>query len=380
MAAPSSPSGLKTPFYTDQAIPEGGRQTFLRYSVVAVNSTGSSAPAISEQLIAGKPYTLPFVESFADGYTSYTFAIEVDGTDEDTRWDIPTTAQLHDPEAQDGDNGLLRFIGSDGDTGTLTTGRINLSGTTRPTLSFYYYTSFGTDNTNTIEVQASTGGEFTSLRKLTLAGNRTWAQAVVDLSRYIGRTVQIRFIARTDYTRYVLIDNIRIADLFDCNLAALALTGPAKVMRGQRASFSLEIANEGALAASGYDVILKRRRRRCRPRGGPAVEPDAKARVELSDVLSPFAADEVEYTAEIIMEADAYAANNISQPVTVAVTTSRHPVPSDLKLIGIEGDKLTLGWSAPVIEGREVDPETDGAEDYTPFSIGLSSSVVKDDA
>lgn len=372
-------SGLKTPFYTDQAIAKDGRQTFLRYSVVAVNNIGSSAQAVSEQLVAGKPYTLPFAESFANGYTSYTFAIEVDGTDEDTRWDTPTTAQLHDPEAQDGDNGLLRFIGSDGDKGTLTTGRINLAGTTCPTLSFYYYTSFGSDNTNTIEVQASTGGDFTSLRKLTLAGNRTWDKAVVDLSRYIGRTVQIRFIARTDYTRYVLLDNIRIADLFDCNLAAVALTGPSKVMRGRASTFALEIANEGALAANGYEVILKRDGVEADRVAGPAVEPDAKARVELSDVLSPFAADEVEYTAEIIMEADAYAANNISQPLPVAVMTSRHPVPSDLKLLAIEGNKLTLGWSAPVIEGREVDPETDGAEDYTPFSIGLSSSVVKDD-
>lgn len=371
--------GLKTPFYTDQAVAEGGNQTFLRYAVVAVNTVGSSSAAVSDQLIAGKPYELPFAESFADGYTSYTFAIEVDGTDEDTRWDIPTSAQLHDPEAQDGDNGLLRFIGSDGDKGTLTTGRINLAGTTRPTLSFYYYASFGADNTNAIDVQVSTGGEYTSLRKFTLGGDRTWEKTVIDLSRYIGRTVQIRFIASTNFTRYVLIDNIRIADLFDNNLAALTLSGPAKVVRGQESSFSLEIANEGTIAANNYEVVLKRDGVEADRVTGPTIEPDAKASVMLSDVLSPFAPDEVEYTAEIMMEGDGYTANNTSNPLTVAVMASRHPVPTDLKLLSVEGNKLTLGWSAPVIEGRDVEPETDSAEDYAAFSIGLLSSVVKDD-
>ena len=370
---------LRTPFYTDQAVADGGRQTFLRYSVVAVNAIGQSQAVVSDQLIAGKPYTLPFAESFADGYTTYSFAIEVNGTDEDTRWDIPTTAQLHDPEAQDGDNGLLRFIGSDGDSGSLTTGRISLTGTTRPTLSFYYYTSFGADNTNSIEVLASTGGEFTQLRKLTLAGDKTWEKAVIDLSRYIGRTVQIKLVARTDYTRYVLIDNIRIADLFDHNLAAHTLSGPTKVTRGQAATFTLRISNEGALAADGYEVVLMRDGVEAVRVDGPALEPDSETEVQLSDALPPFAPDEVSYTAQIVMDNDAYEADNTSEPLTVAVIKSRHPVPTGLRLEAVEGVTLTLGWTAPVLEGRVVEPETDGAEEYTAFSIGLPGSAVKDD-
>ena len=112
---------------------------------------------------------------------------------------------------------------------------------------------------------------------------------------------------------------------------------------------------------------------------GPAIEPDATASVTLTDTLPPFAPDKVSYTAEIVMESDGYKADNVSKALSVAVTASRRPAPTGLKAVSVKDNVLTLGWSAPVIGGSDVEPVTDGAEDYKAFSIGMPTSAVKDD-
>lgn len=370
--------GLKTMSYTDQAVEAGSPQTFVRYAVKAVNSAGASAEAATETLIVGAPYQLPFAESFAGGHTSYPFSIEAEG-DEDTRWDIPTPQVLFDPAPQDADGGLLRFIGSNGDYGTLTTGRISLAGTKRPTLTFYYYASMGADNTNSVEVLASSGGDFASLRKITLGGDPGWVKATVDLSRYIGRTIQLRLVARTEYMRFIMLDNIRLADFHDYNLKALSLAGPAKVVRGKEARYTLTVANEGALAAESYEAVLLRDGAEVCRVAGTAVEPEATAAVEFADVLPPFAPEEVEYTAGIILANDGYPADNVTRPLAVTAAAPRHPAPANLRVESADGTTVNLAWDAPVLENRVVEPETDGAEEYKAFSIGLPGSALEGD-
>lgn len=370
--------GLKTTSYADQAVAEGGGQTFLRYVVKAVNSAGSSGETATGTMIAGAPYALPFAESFAGGHTSYPFGIEAEG-DEDTRWDIPTPQVLFDPAPQDNDGGLLRFIGSGGDSGTLLTGRLSLAGTLRPTLTFHYYASWGADNTNTIEVSASSGGDFTPLRKFTLGGEPGWVKATVDLSRYIGRSIQLRFVARTDYTRFILIDNIRVADFHDYNLSALSLAGPPRAVRGKESRFALTVGNDGALAADGYEAVLLRDGAEVCRKAGPAIGPDATASVELTDILSPFSPDEVVYTAVIELAADGYPADNVAGPLAMAVSDPRHPAPGGLRVESADGSTVNLAWDAPVLDISLAEPETDGAEDYKAFSTGLPGSAVTGD-
>lgn len=371
--------GLKITGYMDQAVEPGARQQFVSYSVEAVSAGGVSARTSSEQMIVGADYVLPFAESFAGGHTTYPFGIAAAGSSE-AHWDIPTPEVLRNPLPQDGDGGLVRFVlAASGDTGTLTTGRISLAGATRPMLTFYYYTQWRDTNTGSIEVLVSTGGDFAPLRAFALGGDNEWVKGEVDLSAYIGRKVQIRFAVKPE-TPFTLMDNIRVADLHDRNLAAVSLGSPVKAVKGRALPFTVMLRNDGALPAAEYSVALLRDGTEvARATGETTIEPDATATVCLSDVIPPFAATQVEYAARVIIEGDGYEDDNVTPSLALTPAESPHPAPSGLHVVDLTDTEVTIGWTAPDLEGRIVAPVTDGAEDYRTFSIGLPGSAMPGD-
>lgn len=122
---------------TFKALDDTSVQTFVQYSVVAETKGGISNYVYSPLLPIGPAYSTPYHESFAEGKASHIFGIY---PEDYASWSTYTTEDS-EIESQDGDNG---FLGSEGsyseDTGTFDTGKIDLSGLTTPTLTFYIYT------------------------------------------------------------------------------------------------------------------------------------------------------------------------------------------------------------------------------------------------
>ena len=79
----------------------------------------------------------------------------------------------------------------------------------------------------------------------------------VDLSAYAGNTVEVEWVctwASGDY--YVDIDNVKIFLPVDHDLIAMNISGPIMPTQGQEATYTVNVKNDGLMAATGYSVKL----------------------------------------------------------------------------------------------------------------------------
>lgn len=198
--------------FTYQALGETDRQDMLKYSVQTTNEGGTSRFSDASRLLAvGKPYDMPYKESFAQGHLESVFGIYVISGN-------PAGMVMNDEidlTAQDGDNGFIAVAGENpGDGIELTTGKINLS-TERPQLSFYTYNFTDIKDKNTIEIAVIDGDDryYPALFTIGESSEKEgWALCKADLSAYTGKTVQLGFDCTINSHPYTLIDNISVAD------------------------------------------------------------------------------------------------------------------------------------------------------------------------
>lgn len=171
---------------TFKALDDTSVQTFVQYSVVAETKGGISNYVYSPLLPIGPAYSTPYHESFAEGKASHIFGIY---PEDYASWSTYTTEDS-EIESQDGDNG---FLGSEGsyseDTGTFDTGKIDLSGLTTPTLTFYIYNIIGEDEANNNELSVSVvhNGNSTLLKTFKmyeLSDKDGWVKVEVSLNDY----------------------------------------------------------------------------------------------------------------------------------------------------------------------------------------------------
>lgn len=200
---------------TFKALDDTSVQTFVQYSVVAETKGGISNYVYSPLLPIGPAYSTPYHESFAEGKASHIFGIY---PEDYALWSTYTTEDS-EIESQDGDNG---FLGSEGsyseDTGTFDTGKIDLSGLTTPTLTFYIYNIIGEDEANNNELSVSVvhNGNSTLLKTFKmyeLSDKDGWVKVEVSLNDYKDQIIQLRLFSHHAPLPYILIDNIRIDNL-----------------------------------------------------------------------------------------------------------------------------------------------------------------------
>lgn len=200
---------------TFKALDDTSVQTFVQYSVVAETKGGISNYVYSPLLPIGPAYSTPYHESFAEGKASHIFGIY---PEDYALWSTYTTEDS-EIESQDGDNG---FLGSEGsyseDTGTFDTGKIDLSGLTTPTLTFYIYNIIGEGeaNNNELSVSAVHNGNSTLLKTFKmyeLSDKDGWVKVEVSLNDYKDQIIQLRLFSYHALLPYILIDNIRIDNL-----------------------------------------------------------------------------------------------------------------------------------------------------------------------
>ena len=55
---------------------------------------------------------------------------------------------------------------------------------------------------------------------------------------------------------YTLVDNVKVGNLLNDDLAITKINAPAKVACGEEYSVNVTLSNEGASAASGYKINL----------------------------------------------------------------------------------------------------------------------------
>lgn len=199
----------ETTVQVDEASYYGDVQGLTMLAVAARNSVGESAVIVSNEVIVGAPYELPYQESWANGSASSFWTYANSGK---SGWEISGGSV-----ACDKDNGFMAFAAAnDGDMSYLYLGKVNINNKEKPLLKYNYYAVPGSDSFIQVEVnKAYKDGWHVEpcIDFRTLEGKSEWREAIVDLSQFTSYPyITLRFLGKTTTTTPLFIDNISVAD------------------------------------------------------------------------------------------------------------------------------------------------------------------------
>ncbi len=360
---------------SDNAVSPEARQVFVTYGVEAVYDTKTGDMGTGDVLALGKPYDLPYRETFAPGSP---YLLAMGNTTPGTYWgtvDVNYGVRQHD------DNGAMAVMSGleKGATAILFTGKLKIAGIDEPKLSFYYFDD--EPSTNTLEVVLNDGSGWQSIHTVTLGGkdaSQTWKRVVVDLKPWLGKNMQLGFRGTVVDTRFLYLDNVRVGEIAPVSLEMMSLDAPEKAYTvKEQFSTRARIANEGlsALTADQYEVAFYRDGDELDRFEGIDLEAGGSASFVYNMPLDIFSPDKYLVHAEIITDALPAddRSDNISSKKAVTVVKPNYPTVSDLAATRTETG-VALTWSAPTLNPETPTPVEDGAETYQGFSIGLPDS------
>lgn len=347
-----------------ETIDQTGDQKYLMYGVFAGNTKGYGAAGISNAIVVGNPYTLPYSEDFKDGKTHSFWGANTPETSY-ASWGAQTG------ESADGDNGCLHYSGGQpGNESTIFSGKLNVGNAANPVLEFYYWYR-AEDGNKPLDVQVISEGKDTTVVKSLSYTKYMYAKDFelvrVPLSQFkSAKYIQIAFhcISGDDVTA-AAIDGVQVRDYKDNDLTA-SLTAPASASAGDTISVSTKVRNIGAKNADKYTVDLYQGSRLLTSQNGTGLKSDSTGVFNFRVPVGTLA-DTLRYSAVITLEtADGNQTFKTNED-TVAVTLPETPTPTGLSGTANDGT-ANLTWTAPDYEHYAV-PTIDGAESYPEFTV-----------
>lgn len=340
-----------------------GEQNYQYFGISAAYGTDETDPAEAyAAVLVGAPYELPIAESFTDKTLHYN-------------WESNGGLGVDTYSSDEDGVALKLYNNGNGSEVYFALPRVNLVSAANPTIIF---DAFNGQNVDKVKVVGSAdGADLTVLGEFNLSSDYTTIkQALTSIKgtaySSVGILATIPTASVNQYEDYLLIDNIRVVDLYEYNLKA-EISAPKSVVAGKSAKVVATVTNEGENAASGYTVTVK---------AGEKVITSVIG----SDELAPFAKDEieVEYETSIFDEAgdvelkvvvdyenELYPDDNTASTIiTVKEPTAGAPASLTAVDKGAEGVELT--WAMPAAS-RAADAVTEDFEDtdvFEPFSLG----------
>lgn len=359
--------------YADQVIGADDEQLMLYYGVYAVYGDYSSDDvAVSNITMAGKPYELPFVETFANCRLTHMWGTE---GSEDGEWTLFSDSDVSGVVSATGDDGFACFYAQYiGEEGRLFSGLINMDSEETSTLAFQY---FAFDSTNVLELQVNAGNGWETLKEIDIYGDYTWQPCIVDMSAYKGKNIQVAFYARIVDKALVAVDDLRIGKMSEYDLAAGKLAAPAKVKADEKFTLQLDVTNYGSQSAVDWTATLYCNGNPVQTVEGPELESMASCLVDFTQTLN-MTAETADYYAVVDYAADQNPDDNTSATVVVKVVVPSFPAPGDLSAQVTGEGNVILNWAVPA-KAEASGSHVDGAEDYPAFSTGMPGSQVEDD-
>lgn len=358
--------------FTHRAVEAGGEQIFTSYGVYAITDGGRSKAVKLPLFPVGKAVAVPYNESFAGGeYSSLMRSETVAYTQIATSWDNYTDASGIGITSQDGDNGFAVMAGMKAnDCARLYTGKIDLTDTTQPVLSFYVYNTEQTEDNNILEIYASHGGtsySFVKEIKVSDLGHKGWCRVAVPLSDYSGQNVQLALQGTITDVPLIAIDNIAVAEAKSIDMAVEGVYVPEKVAIGRNYDVKIRLVNMGIQDAGNVEVALSINGEAAGSRTLGTVAAGQSVEVTFPRTADIFTIGEHSFTAFVTATGDVDADNDTSN---AAVVNFVEPgVPSPLALAAEAGtDGVTLQWTAPDASAVTPDPVTEDFESYEPFA------------
>lgn len=334
-----------------------GDQDLVQYLVSAKNAAGESKMTAGNEVLVGKPYTLPFKEGFPNGQAQHFWWQSYGTGSGSTGFAQGTSA--------DGDNGCAGIQPDEaGYQFSINTGKISLAGAVSPKLVYSHKSKAG--NGSTVEVFIVKADGTRSLVQTIDYNNVTsdgWIKEVVSIpAEYLSEDyIQVQFRLTAGSTDMVLIDDINIADAY-ANDIAVAIDNGQSIVKGSKSGIKVKVSNQGTNSIENFNLKMW---------DGDELVADSTFATTIGSfsnetVTVPYKASALNKDSKTTVKVQATIAddgdesNNMAS-ADVALTESTLPAPTDGS-VNNSGNDAELNWTAAADPGEAV---TDDVESYT---------------
>lgn len=348
-------------------------QDFMAYQVTAAYEKNgneyASLNGTSNVITYGPALSLPFTESFANCRFKNIWMTDPEtnmfkyGTVEDnylqTNGDDPT-AEPTFLNSQDNDNGFFYMLPMEKDEVCgLISLSIDLKGATNPILEFY-----AQGKGSVLDVLAGKSiSNLSVVRSIDFKQTPTndWTKYSVSLKDFISVgsiniELRLRAIHNDDeHTWSVPIDNIRVRDALENNLAVSFYNTPAEIKVGETTPIIVKVENLGQNDAANAKLVLTRNGELAKEWQISTVHSGESQLFEYPEKADIMDSDEIEYFAELIYADDAPMDNKCTSIVSVIFPS--HPAVSTLSGNVNEG-VVSLNWQPISLDGLTEPIET----------------------
>ena len=342
-----------------------GDQEYKYFGISASDGTDETDPADAyTYVLVGAPYELPIAESFVGNQLHYN-------------WESNGGLGI-DNASSDGDDVALKLY-NDGTSAEVffALPRVDLASAVNPTIIFDAKNGLNVDKVKVIG--SADGAEYTVLGEFDITSDYTTIKQALSSVKgtafsSVGILATIPTASLNQYEDYVVIDNIRIVDLYEYNLTA-DIQAPKSVVAGQKAKIVATVTNEGENAAEGYTVEIKANGKVLTTVvADKALDSFAKDVIEVDYETSVFdEAGDVTLTVNVDFEYELVPDDNTASTIiTVKEPTAIAPASLLAEDKGIRGVDLT--WAMTAAARAEAAAETtedfEDASVFEPFSLG----------
>lgn len=357
-----------------------GEQDYKYFGVVALQGD-AAAPAAGDEFaggytwaLVGAPYELPFAESFTGGNLAYgTWA--VDGCE--------NTYGFLTGVASDDDCALAITTVDEPGLVRLESGRVNIKGVANPTLLF---DAMGIGAANAKVFASKDGGDWEVIATVPVTENYSTVKvslANVNTERFvrfaIGIDVTNPSIATgyddngnvvLDYGDLLLIDNIKIVDLYQYNLVA-DIQAPKSVVAGQKAKIVATVTNAGENPVKDYVVsITAGNKALTNVIGDKELAPFTKDIIEVDYETSIFdETGDVTLTVNVQYENELLPEDNTASAI-ITITEPAATAPTSLLAEDKGAAGVDLTWTVNEGGVAEVTESFDDETVFEPFGLG----------
>lgn len=350
-----------------------GTQMMHQYYVVPKsNATGEYGNNATALYISGKPYPLPFKESFKGTAPSNFWAFTGTGGN---GWTIGNDFSIG---SQDDDNGTLAYIPAAPEVvATAMSGKINLGDAKNPYITFYlrkmgiadngfYDTDPSKDVLNIkVGVDSFTPVTIESIRLADIKNQGDYLFYSVPLMGLEAKdfiVVAFEYDAVSDRTP-IMIDNITVLDMCDYNVMVGQVSYPETVEVFEDMEVEVVVTNTGNNQISNIVASLLHDDAVLDKTSVAVIDPNQSTSVSLSARALPEWGEEAEFVIEVSADNDELAGDNVSELFKVKVLFHARPAVNDLKG-EVEADVLTLSWSEPAELSQLETRVTEGFDSY----------------
>ncbi len=341
-------------------------QSYKWYVVKAATPAGEGVADTSSYVITGKPYELPFQESWKEGHADeyHLWWSPVDNSD---RWNdgfgITSTS------ADEG-YGQRWYASKAGQTSALGSGKISLGNATNPKLIFSYYAIPG--KKVKITVMADEGTEKSTkigeVDYTALNGNEGWRKQTFDLSSLKGTSyVVLRFVAEEgDIRTSVILDRIIVRDVLQKNMTMTAFSAPGKGKIGEELTLKARAWNIGSSTVGSYRVQLYVNGKLQEEKEGTNIASDSEQTFSFN--YKPLVTDPqlTNVYMKVVTDGDMDETDDYTDTLTVSLDEPDYPTVTDLTATATTSTTAKLTWSAPEIDNSA---KTDDFESYEAWSL-----------